>query len=92
MRIVSAAIIFCTITCLLSGCSTALQVENQAYVLTMGLDKQEQGLKLTVQVPKIVSSGEQENASPGSGSCFRFSSEGESCEEAIEKLGWVIPR
>lgn len=81
------------ITLALSGCSTARQVENQAYVLTMGLDKSEKGLKLTAQVPRIASSGEQESGSSGgSSNYFKFSAEGSSFEDVLEKLDWVIPR
>lgn len=79
---------------LLSGCSTSRQVENQAYVLTMGLDKTDSGLNITIQIPKIASSGEQESAAAGGsgGSYFKFSAEGRDFEDTLQKLDWVVPR
>jgi len=91
LKLTSILLSICLLFC---ACSSSRQVENQAYVLTMGVDKSDNGLLLTVQVPKISSSGEQESSAAGGskGNYFKFSAHGMDFESAIEKLSWVVPR
>ena len=40
--------------CLLGGCGSSAQVEDQAYVIAMGIDRTDDGgIELSVQIPKI---------------------------------------
>lgn len=95
MKIVKLLILLLCICICSCGCSQMSQVENKAYVLTMGIDgSPDTGIELTVQIPKIASSGEQENSAAGGsgGNYFMFSAKGNSFEDALEKLEWIIPR
>lgn len=79
---------------LLTGCSLASQVEDQAYVLVMGLDRKADGqLEMTVQIPKI-SGGAGESTSGGGGSenYMQLSLTANDFEGALEKLDWASPR
>ena len=81
----------------LSGCGESRQVENQAYILAMGLDLSEDGeLVITALSPKISGGGGAEGGSSGSGSesgdYLRLSVRGESYERALERLNWAVPR
>ena len=81
----------------LSGCGESRQVENQAYILAMGLDLSEDGeLVITALSPKISGGGGDEGGSSGSGSesgdYLHLSVRGESYERALERLNWAVPR
>ena len=81
----------------LSGCGASRQVENQAYILVMGLDLSEDGeLVITALSPKISGGGGDEGGSSGSGSesgdYLHLSVRGESYERALERLNWAVPR
>lgn len=78
---------------LLCGCSRASQVEDQAYVLVMGLDRHMDGqLVMSVQIPKISGSA-GENGSGGSGENYmQMSVTAGNFEAALEKLDWASPR
>lgn len=77
----------------LTACSTAGQVENQAYVIAMGVDRTSNGgIELSVQVPVI--SGSQ-GASEGGSSDKEYlpvSVRADSYEHAIERLTWALPK
>lgn len=76
---------------LLPGCSMASQVEDQAYVLVMGLDRLRDGqVEMTVQIPKITA-GASENGG-GQGNYMQMSITSASFEAALEKLEWALPR
>jgi len=92
MKRLTAVLLLFVLT--LSGCSQAQQVENQAYVLAMGVDRTDSGnIKITVQTPKVSGSSDQGGSSGGDAeSYFRFAAEGESFEHALERLEWIIPR
>ena len=80
---------------LLSGCSRSSQVENQAYVLVMGLDRLEDGsLQLCVQIPRISGGGASGSpeSSESSGNYTQLSIKGDDFETALEKLNWAVPR
>lgn len=77
----------------LSACSTAGQVENQAYVIAMGLDRcSDGGIELSVQVPII--SGTQASSEGGSSnmSYLPVSVHADSYDQAIQRLAWALPK
>lgn len=78
------------------GCSSSLQVENQAYAIVMGLDREDNGqLRMCIQIPKIAGNGAetQSDASGGSsGNYTRLEVRAESFNEALERMGWASPR
>ena len=77
---------------LLGGCSTSQQVENQAYVIVLGIDRSKDGgIELSTQIPKV--SGSQDSGGSGaSGSYLPISVRADSYEQAIERLSWALPR
>jgi len=96
MRRIRIAFLFALLAAvlLLSGCSRSSQVENQAYVLVMGLDRLEDGkLQLSARIPRI--SGGASDASGGQsegGNYTQLSIAAEDFETALEKLNWAVPR
>lgn len=80
----------------LSGCSASMQVENQAYAIVMGLDREEDGrLRMCVQIPKIAGNSEESQSdasSGGSGNYTRLEVRAGDFNEALEKLSWAAPR
>lgn len=77
----------------LTSCSTAGQIENQAYVITMGIDRTPDGdIRLTVQVPVI--SGSQGGGEGGSSEekYLPVSVHADSYEHAIDRLAWALPK
>lgn len=92
MRKTAAILIFLLICILTSGCSQVKQVENQAYIIVMGLDRADDGqIEMTVQLPHIASSGESDSGTSG-GKYFTMSVSEDDYESALEKLEWAIPR
>jgi len=78
---------------LLSGCALASQVEDQAYVLIMGLDRSDDGqLEMSVKIPKISGGTEQTGASGSSENYMQLSVKADDFEGALEKLDWASPR
>lgn len=80
---------------LLGGCSRGSQVEDQSYVLTMGLDRTQDGqIEMSVQIPRISgASGESSSGgSGGAGNYLQMSVTAPNYEEALEKLDWASPR
>ena len=74
----------------LSGCRVTGEVENQAYVLVLGVDRQPGGeLQLTARVPQIGKSGDD---SEGSGGYLAFSAGGGDWPQALEALEQITPR
>ena len=93
------ALLLLLVSCLLlSGCSDASEVENQAYALIMGVDKivDEDMIELTIRIPKIGSpGGSADSESSGgarSGSYLVLSAKGESYAQALEYLQWAATR
>lgn len=83
-------LLICSFLC---SCSQAAQVEDQAYILVMGLDRTDSGqIEMTVLIPQISGgSGAQEGG--GSKSSYKhFSIEADSYEAALEKLSWAATR
>ena len=81
---------------LLSGCSHHAQVENQAFLLVMGLDSTADGqIEMCAQIPRIAGnsqSAEGGQESNGSANYAMMSVTGASYEEALERLDWISPR
>lgn len=94
MRSIARALLLLLPLLLLGGCSDERQVENQAYVIAMGLDRAANGgIEISVQLPKIGGSGSAEGeGEKGGGDYLKLSVEAQSYQGALERLGWAIPR
>ena len=81
---------------LLGGCSHHAQVENQAFLLVMGLDRAEDGgIEMCAQIPRIAGNSQSADGEQGSGGSANYammSATGASYEEALERLDWISPR
>jgi len=88
MRLV-CLVLFCACLC---GCTSA-QVEDQAYVLVMGLDRTEDGkIEMTVQIPQISGSSGESGGGSDQNNYKHFSILANNYEEALEKLNWAATR
>lgn len=78
---------------LLCGCQDTGEVENQAYVLVLAMDRAEDGrLALTARVPKIGKSGAKDEKGGGDSPYLSFSVTGASWSQALDALQWATPR
>ncbi len=77
--------------CLLTGCSQRQQVENQAYVLVMGIDRTTDGIGITAQMPKVSQNDQAENGSAG-GTYLKLNVTGSNYADALQRLSWAVPR
>lgn len=79
---------------LLNGCSITEQVENQAYVLALGVDKSmDGGIELSIQIPKISGNQPSSSGTGGSGSPYMsMHVTAGDYEHALERLNWALPR
>ncbi len=78
---------------LLGGCNNHAQVENQAFVLVMGLDRTEDGqLAMSAQIPRIAGNATSADGSGGSSGYAQMRVTGANYEEALERLDWIAPR
>ena len=81
---------------LLSGCSHHAQVENQAFLLVMGLDRMTDGqIEMCAQIPRIAGNSQSADGEQGGGGSANYammSVTGASYEEALERLDWISPR
>ena len=78
-----------------TGCSITSELENQAYVLVLGLDRGTDGsLEFTVRVPRI--GGQDMGSKDGSAAkdekYMVFSACGQDYIQALEALQWATPR
>ena len=78
----------------LTGCQDTGEVENQAYVLVLAIDRAEDGaLALTVRVPRIGSGGSKSDKADSGGSPYlTFSVSAPSWSRALDELQWATPR
>ena len=77
----------------LSGCNSSGELENQAYVLILGVDRLPGGaLELTARIPRVAGKGAQESDGSSGDSYMTFSAAGENYARAMEALQWVTPR
>lgn len=84
-------VLIALLICLLTGCSQRQQVENQAYVLVMGVDRTPDGIRITAQMPKVSQSAQAEDGAAG-GSYLRLSVSGDSYADVLQRLSWAVPR
>lgn len=89
-------LIFLTISvgALLCACSSERSVENQAYVLVLGVDVDaENMIELTIQIPKIgASTGESGDSGSKDSSYLIVSAKGKNYNSALEALKWSATR
>lgn len=78
----------------LTGCRISGEVENQAYVLTLGVDRLPSGmLEVTVRVPRVGRSSVGDSGGEEEGGAYlTFSAAGGDWAEALEALQWATPR
>ena len=90
----SMALLLALAACaLLSGCTQSLDVENQAYVLVMGVDEAvNEGIQLTIRYPRISGGGSNSEAGSAGGDYGALSISAGSYEAALEKLDWAVGR
>ena len=78
---------------LLCGCQRTGEVENQAYVLVLGMDRAEDGLlRLTARIPKVGKSNEPSGEASGGGKYLTFTATGPDWPQARDALERVTPR
>lgn len=90
MRIARLTALLTALCLALCGCSISREVEHQAYVLVMGLDKADGGVELTIRIPKIgMSKGDGgDDASP----YLVFGARGSDFSQALEAMQLAVPR
>ena len=90
------ALLLAALPIALCGCSASMQVENQAYAIVMGLDREDDGrLRMCVQIPKIAGNSEESQSGAsggGSGNYTRLEVRARDFNEALEELSWAAPR
>lgn len=94
-RLSALAALFMLVCILLGGCSAASQVEDQAYVLVMGLDRSGDGrLEMCVQIPRVAGNSGEDSSGGANGSenYLKLSVKADGYEAALEKLDWASPR
>lgn len=89
LRLLALLICACAV---LGGCGVSGEVENQAYVLVLGLDRSDDGqLTLTARVPQVGGRGGGQDEPDGS-DYLTFSASGDTFVQALEGLQWATPR
>ena len=94
MRKLMAAALIAMLCPLLCGCQDTGEVENQAYVLVLALDRSGDGaLALTARVPRIGKGGEKDGKGDSGGSSYlTFSVSAASWSGALDELQWATLR
>lgn len=93
MRRIPLIALLLSISVVVSGCAFRPEVENQAYVLVLGITELEDGhLELTAKIPRIGESGKGEKEGEASSPYQTFSARGSTWSDALENLQWVTPR
>ena len=79
---------------LLAGCQVTGELENQAYVLALGIDRSGDGdIALTARVPKVGKGTDaKEKGADGDSPYLTFAAEGRSWPQALEALQRATPR
>ena len=79
---------------LLSGCTQARQVESIAFAVILGADlTEDEGIELTVQIPKVGGASESEESSSGEPSDYLIASaRGATFTDALMALEITVPR
>lgn len=84
--------LLCAAAILLSGCGVSGELENQAYVLVLGVDRSEDGrLQLTARVPQI-GKGKAAGQEGDNGGYLTFAGSGDGYPQALESLEQATPR
>lgn len=92
MRVRIAALIMLFAALILCGCRVTGEVENQAYVLALGMDRLPNGrLELTARVPQVGKSVSKDEESSGSGYLL-FAASGDDWPDALQLLEQATPR
>lgn len=77
----------------LAGCQHSHYIENQAYAVLMGIDREDGNWKITTRIPAIGSGGGQESGGgQGESEYLKFSAVGTSFPDALNVLGAGVPR
>ena len=93
MRGVWVSLLLCAICLSTSGCAVNGEVENQAYALVMGVDAADDGIVLTIRIPRIGQGGQGDEKSGGKGEPYLvISAEGTDYAQAMENLQWAVAR
>ena len=93
MRVIRLTVAALVIIMLLDGCGLSGEVENQAYVLELGIDMADSGaLELTARVPRIGKSKEAGDDGGDGDDYLTFSVAGADWSQALEALQWATPR
>lgn len=94
MRVIKMLSLFIVPCLLLCGCQVSGEVENQAYVLVLGLDRTEDGLlSLTARVPKIgKSDSDKGGEASGNSPYLTFTVAAPDWPGAMEALQQATPR
>ena len=92
MRRLALIALLAGVALLLCGCGVSGEVENQAYVLVLGVDRADDGqLELTARVPKIGKTKAGDSGQSG-GDYLTFSASGIEYPQALEALEQATPR
>ena len=95
MRALSVAALLAVAAVCLTGCNPSGELEKQAYVLVLGVDRLDGGdIELTARVPRIGgkdANGKQREEQDG-GAYLVFSGRGDGYARALEALQWATPR
>lgn len=93
MRVLKLILTAMACCVMLAGCQSTGEVENQAYVLVLGVDRLEDGqLALTATVPRIGKGGGSDEEKAQDSPYLHFSVSGDSWTTALEALQWATPR
>lgn len=76
----------------LGGCGLTQQPEHQAYVITLGIDRAQNGqVEVWVQVPSIGGGGSSEDSGSGGSKYEMFSAQGADLSDALDLLAATLP-
>ena len=87
MRILNIILLLAIVGLSLCGCGISGEVENQAYVLSMGIDRNENGeFELTARIPQIGKGSETSEDEDGDSDYLLFSATGDTYAQALAGL------
>jgi len=93
MRSLKIALCLALSAILLTGCASYGQIEHRAYVITMGVDQNENDdCVISIQIPAIAGSGGSSGASSGTGSYVVATASAPTFAEALLLLEATTPR
>jgi len=86
------ALVLLAAASILCACTRAAQLEDQAYILVMGLDRTQNGIEMCVSIPKISGGGQQGSSGSDDENYMNLSIKANDFEDALEKMDWASPR